>query len=322
MPLPPALLFAPRYKERPWGAQAIARVGSHLPIPAGRHIGESWELVDRPDDESVVAEGPLRGTTLRALLDQHGAGIMGRPWPRGRRFPLLVKILDAAERLSLQVHPPAAVAPSLGGEPKTEMWVLLDAAPGAALLAGFRRGTTRAEFERCLRAGENTKLEGKIHRLAVKRGDAIFIPSGRIHAIDAGGLILEIQQNSDTTFRVFDWGRVGLDGRPRQLHVEESLRSIDFSDFEPGLAPRVEKDGVRLLAVCEYFRVELWHLNRERSLDGRVPAVLHAVEGTCEVRNSAAAVKVPQGATALLPAAPCRLSAAPGAQALLAFVGE
>jgi mannose-6-phosphate isomerase len=319
MPLPPAILFAPIYKERPWGAQAIARIGNHPPIPSVRRIGESWELVDRPGDESVVADGPFKGKTLRALLDAHGAELMGCPWPRGQRFPLLVKVLDAAERLSLQVHPPAGVAPALGGEPKTEMWFLLDAATEAALLAGFRRGVTRAEFERCLRAGENAKLEAMIHRLPVKQDDAIFIPSGRIHAIDAGGLILEIQQNSDTTYRVFDWGRVGLDGKPRQLHIEESLRSIDFKDFEPALAPREEKDGVRLLAECPHFRVELWQLDRERKFDGHAPAVLHAIGGACEVRDGADTIRVPQGATALLPAAPCHLSGPPGARALLAL---
>jgi mannose-6-phosphate isomerase len=320
MTLPPALLFAPRYKDRPWGGRAIAGVGGHPPIPEGRRVGESWDLVDREGDESAVADGPLRGRTIRELLDAHGEEIMGRPWPRGRRFPLLVKVIDAAERLSLQVHPPAAVAAGLGGEPKTETWYLLDAAPSAALLAGFRKGATRAVFERALRAGDDAQLGGMVHRLPVKRGDALFTPSGRVHAIDAGCLILEIQQSSDTTYRVCDWGRVGLDGKPRQLHVEESLRSIDFADFEPSLAPRGGGGGARLLAACPHFRVEEWAAGAPVDLASRAPVLLHPLGGPAEVSSASGRASVPAGATALLPAGARRLALS--SPAVVAFVGE
>ncbi|MCC7519539.1 MAG: class I mannose-6-phosphate isomerase [Verrucomicrobiae bacterium] len=320
MPLPPAFIFAPRYKERPWGAQAIARLGAHPPIPAGQRIGESWEISDREGDESVIADGPWRGKTLRELLDTRGAEVMRRPWPKGQRFPLLVKILDCAERLSLQVHPPPAVAAALGGEPKTEAWYLLDAAPGAALLAGFRRGTTRAAFARALRSGKPGEIEAMISRLPVRRGDAIFTPSGRIHAIDAGCLILEVQQNSDTTYRVYDWGRVGLDGRPRALHLEESLCAADFEDVEPLLAPLAGKGGRRVLADCAYFRLEEWSPEAAGEMECQAPAILHAADGACEVVSPNGAVAVPAGATALLPAGSRRLHLA--STALLATVGE
>lgn len=320
MSLPPAIWFVPRYKERPWGGQAIARMGAHPAIPEGRRVGESWDLVDREGDVSVVAEGPFRGRTLRDLLDERGSEIMGRPWPRGRRFPLLVKILDAAERLSLQVHPPAAVASSLGGEPKTEMWYLLEATPDAALFAGFRRGASREEFARALREGHRSRIEALVCRLRVQRGDAFFAPSGRLHAIDAGCLILEIQQNSDTTYRVFDWGRVGLDGRPRALHLEESLRSIHFADIEPPLAPRARKDGIRLLAECDHFRAEEWSAKASGEIANPAPAILHPVDAPCEIVAADGALSVPAGATAILPAGVRRLKLS--SPAILAFVGE
>src|SRR5208283_4935377 len=148
------------------------------------------------------------------------------------RFPLLCKILDAREKLSLQVHPPASRAAELGGDPKTEMWYIADAAPDAELYAGFKRGVTRAQFEKKIRTGD---VAGCFHRIKVRKGDAMFLPSGRVHAIGAGLVIFEIQQNSDTTYRVFDWNRTGLDGQSRELHVAQSIASIDFNDFEPAL---------------------------------------------------------------------------------------
>src|SRR5262249_46204265 len=141
---------------------------------------------------------------------------------------------DAQEKLSLQVHPPAARAAELGGEPKTEMWYISHAEQGAELFVGLRRGGTRRQFEEKIANG--TVAEG-FHRLRVREGDAMLLPSGRVHALGAGVVLFEIQQNSDTTYRVFDWNRLGLDGKPRALHVAQSIASIDFDDFEPGLIP-------------------------------------------------------------------------------------
>jgi mannose-6-phosphate isomerase len=227
------LTFHPIFKERVWGGREMERLYGKK-LPSGTPIGESWEISDRPGDASVIANGPLAGKNLRWLMENHRAELLGGAKPANEnRFPLLCKILDAREKLSLQVHPPAHKAAGLGGEPKTEMWFIADAAPGAELFVGLKRGVTRAEFEEEIKTGEVAEC---FHRVPVRAGDAMFLPSGRVHAIGAGLVIFEIQQNSDTTYRVFDWNRVGLDGKPRELHVAQSLASIDFHDFEPALA--------------------------------------------------------------------------------------
>ena len=229
MPAVPKLLrFVPLYQKRVWGGRALADFLGR-PLPPGAVIGESWEIVDRPEAQSKVAGGPWAARTLRNLLETESAVVMGPSWKPARRFPILVKWLDARERMSLQVHPPAAKAAALSAEPKSENWYIAEAAPNAAVIAGLKHGVTRAQFESALRTHQ---LESLVHRLPAHRGDSFFMPSGRLHAIDAGCFVLEIQQNSDTTYRVYDWGRVGLDGKPRALHVAESLQSIDFHDFE------------------------------------------------------------------------------------------
>ena len=243
------IAFAPLYMERVWGGRELAnRLGRGL--PGNNPIGESWEIVDREDTQSVVRDGPFAGRTLHDLWSAHRREVFGaRHENAGARFPLLCKLLDARDRLSVQVHPPASVAPSLHGEPKTEMWYFLDCDPGSRIYAGLATGTTRESFEEKLHSGE---VEQCLHVLPTKAGDSIFIPSGRLHAIGEGNMIVEIQQNSDTTYRVFDWNRAGLDGKPREMHLEESMLSTDFADFTPPLA-HVESGVV---AGCEHFRVE------------------------------------------------------------------
>jgi mannose-6-phosphate isomerase len=244
------LIFTPLYQSRPWGGRAIA--SSFARAMPGGTIGESWEIVDRPTEQSVVARGPLAGRTLRALLDEDAAAIMGPAWDSSRPFPILVKWLDCRERLSLQVHPPASVAAALSGEPKTECWFIARAEPHAALMAGLRRGVTRQDFERGI---TTSTLEPLVHRMPVAAGDSLFVPSGRVHAIDAGNLILEIQQNSDTTYRVYDWGRVDSQGASRALHVAESMECIDFADFEPDPTRASDAQDV-VLAECSEFRIQ------------------------------------------------------------------
>ena len=253
------IVFTPIYQERVWGGRELAnRLGRSL--PGSQPIGEAWEVVDRAEAQSVVSDGPLRGKTLHDLWTNHRAEIFGpRHGNSGPRFPLLCKLLDARDRLSVQVHPPAAIAPRLQGEPKTEMWYFLGCDPGSRIYAGLSAGTTRAAFEEKLGRGE---VEECLHVLPTHEGDSIFIPSGRLHAIGEGNLIVEIQQNSDTTYRVFDWNRMGLDGKPRELHIEESLLSTDFDDFTPPLA-HVETGVV---AECQYFRVEKKNLSAPEDL--------------------------------------------------------
>ncbi|MBE2212312.1 MAG: mannose-6-phosphate isomerase [Opitutaceae bacterium] len=263
------LLFTPLYQERVWGGRALESALGRM-LPAGQVIGEAWEVVDRPEAQSVVARGPHAGRSLRSIIEQHGVEVMGAAWDTRRPFPILVKWLDCQERLSLQVHPPASIAAELKGEPKTENWYVAAAAPGAGLMVGLRRGATREAFARAL---ADNSLEPLCHRFPVQAGDSILVRSGQIHAIDGGNLILEIQQNSDTTYRVYDWGRVGLDGKPRQLHVEQSLRCIDWTDVEP--APLRGPRGDVVLAECAEFRI--------RQVE-RAAAGLLAPRGTGEAR--------------------------------------
>ena len=238
------------YQERVWGGRELESVYGRVLPSEGVPFGESWEISDRAEAQSVVSLGDFRGQTLNELwADEEirskvfGDGLVGE------RFPLLIKILDCREDLSVQVHPPVECAEELGGEPKTEMWYIAGADEGAKLYAGLKAGVTRESFEKSLTDGS---VEDQIHAIEAVEGESIFIPSGRLHAIGGGYLIYEIQQNSDTTYRVFDWNRMGLDGVPRELHVEESMRCIDFSDTEPSMD---ETDG-ETIASCEYFKVE------------------------------------------------------------------
>ena len=299
------LRFEPIYQERVWGGRALeSALGRSL--PSGAPIGESWEIVDRTEAQSIVVGGPFNGQSLRSLLAQHGADVMGPRWPAGKPFPLLVKWLDCRERLSLQVHPPAAVAAELRGEPKTENWYIAHSAPEAHLIVGLTRGVTRAQFERAI--GDNT-VEACVHHFRVAAGDSILVRSGQVHAIDAGILILEIQQNSDTTYRVYDWGRVGLDGLPRQLHVGQSLRSIDWNDFEPAPVRATPTSG--MIADCPEFairRVVLGAGERLHLRAGEQPRLVSVVSGTVRTclengtgSRPAVGQKVVRGENLLLP---------------------
>jgi mannose-6-phosphate isomerase len=277
---------------RVWGGRTLQEVYGRE-LPDSQPYGESWEVTDRPDEQSLISEGPLAGTTLHDLWTQQREEIFG-PGLRGERFPLLIKILDARDDLSIQVHPPAEIAPNLGGEPKTEMWYIADAAPGAKLYIGLSDRVTKEQFEAAIAAGTVDQL---VHAVEPEVGQSIFIPSGRLHAIGAGLLIYEIQQNSDTTYRVFDWNRVGLDGTPRDLHVSESMACIDFSDCEPGMD---EPDG-HTLASCDYFAVDQLDLPEGTALgnpdDDRF-SIVTVVDG--ELRGSDGRTFVP-GDFILLP---------------------
>ncbi|MGE9290776.1 MAG: type I phosphomannose isomerase catalytic subunit [Puniceicoccales bacterium] len=293
------VLFQPIYKERVWGGRSLEdSLGREL--PGGKVIGESWDLVDRSDDESQICGSEDERQTIRSLIEANPEAVMGAGWKAEDRFPILVKWLDCQHRLSLQVHPPASIAPSLGGEPKTENWFVADTKPGAGLIVGLKNGVSRDQFEKAL--AEET-LEDCVHRFPVEAGQSILVESGRIHAIDAGNLILEIQQNSDTTYRVFDWGRKGLDGKPRQLHVEESMKSIDFDDFEPSALPAFHEIGETVLADCSEFRIRRVNLAKENELDSGAsgaPKLLHVVTGTLHDTHSNISIKM--GDTVLLPA--------------------
>jgi mannose-6-phosphate isomerase len=254
------LTFEPIFMERMWGGRKLeTEFGKKL--PANKRIGESWEIVDRPEAQSIVRSGPLKGKTLHELWIDYRKEIFG-DLADAPRFPLLIKLLDALEKLSLQVHPPGKIAEKLGGEPKTECWYVALVEPGAEIFVGFREPITRERFEKSLHAGS---AADHVDTIRVKTGDAMFLPGGRFHAVGAGILLVEIQQNSDTTYRVFDWNRIDQDGKSRQLHVDQALQCIDFTDVAPKL---VEPKG-ELLVRHELFEIQKWHLDAPREVTPR-----------------------------------------------------
>ncbi len=247
------LRFRPAYQTVVWGGRRMETWRSDLPSGP---IGESWDLADHARGMSVVADGPLAGTTLHDLTRSHGAALIG-PSYTGGDFPLMVKLIDANDRLSIQVHPDDRLAKELkvGDRGKTECWYLLG--DSGELFVGTKPGITRESFATARAAGT---LADTLNRFVTKAGDFFFIPARTVHALGAGCLIYEIQQTCDVTFRVDDWGRVGLDGKPRPLHINESLATIDFAAAgTPSAAPtEPHPDGgtVRALVRCPYFQVD------------------------------------------------------------------
>lgn len=269
------LKFKPIYQTRVWGGRSFeTALGRQL--PGTEPIGESWEIVDRPEAQSVDS---ATGNTLRAdggrIRSHHGPGL--RPQAALSRAGQMAGLQPTTEPPG--PLPPKAVAEKLGGEPKTECWYIANSEPGAALIVGLKPDISRTQFEQAI---AEEALEPLLHRFDVSDGQAMLLESGRLHAIDAGNLILEIQQNSDTTYRVYDWGRVGLDGKPRDLHVTESLQSIDFNDIEPDPQPTFTQRGQRTIADCKEFRIRQINLKEGEELSfeaNEQPRVLSLVTG-------------------------------------------
>ena len=301
------LTFTPIFKERVWGGRNLERLFSKG-LPLGKVIGESWEISDRNDDCSIVDQGDLKGVSLHTLVSERQEELMGTSELLEGRFPLLVKILDAQQKLSLQVHPPASISKALRGDPKTEMWLMVDCQPQSDLFVGLKNGISREDFEKCIESGD---VADCFHRIEVSKGDAMYLPSGRVHAIGAGNVIFEIQQNSDTTYRVHDWGRLGLDGNPRDLHIEESLKSIDFADFEPSLVPSDMNElnaGIhgRSLVDSSLFTVDHISISEGATLRPErhdAVQVLGLVSGELTCRGNGIDVSLGAGQFCLLPAA-------------------
>ncbi|MBN2128135.1 MAG: class I mannose-6-phosphate isomerase [Sedimentisphaerales bacterium] len=244
-------ISVPVFKERIWGGQRLREAfGKDLPV--GVRIGESWEVADLPQGQSTIANGAFRGRTLASVGAQHPEEIAGRrdfPTP----FPLLIKLLDARDILSVQVHPDPATCRRMGrGEPKTECWYIIEAEPGAHIYKGLRQGVTKEAFARAIEAGTTAEL---LEKVPVEAGQCHFLPAGTAHSIGAGLLIAEIQTPSDTTYRVFDWNRLDDAGRARDLHIEEALESIHFDASGDALGVTT----VGRLVDCEYFKVDKGH---------------------------------------------------------------
>jgi len=298
------LRFRPLLKRAIWGGR---RLGDVLRKPIGPHsdYAESWEVVDRGDDQSVVIAGPWQGRTLGELTASEGEALLGRHYPQSR-FPLLFKFLDCREKLSVQVHPDDACAalldpPDLG---KTEAWTILHAAPGSVIYAGLNDGVDRATLAREVGRGA---CEASLHRFEPVKGDCLLLPAGVVHAPGGGQLIAEIQQASDTTFRLFDWNRTDAQGRPRQLHVEQALAAIDY-DFGPARpqTPRTTDDPqVERLVDCPQFILERLVLTEPHTLpaDDRC-RILAVISGSAVIRTAASADEeaYTTGDTCLVPA--------------------
>ncbi len=306
------LRFEPILRRLIWGGRRLGTV-LHKPIGAGNDFAESWELADYRDAVSVANAGALAGTTLRDLVRHRGREVLGPDPPDAQQFPLLVKFIDAREVLSVQVHPDDEKGKRLAGDNgKTETWVVVDAEPGSLIYAGLRPGVTREQFGAAI---ANEQVEPLLHRFPAQPGDCIMIEAGTVHAIGAGVLLAEIQQMSDATFRVFDWGRVGADGRPRELHVQQALESTDFArgPVNPLISahePAGEGKFRERLSRCPYFALERWTIARPAVLGSSERfTILMGMAGSAEVRYQGQGARLSFGQTLLLPAAvgPCEI---------------
>ncbi len=292
------LKFRPIFKERIWGGQTLRTVfGKEL--PAGKKIGESWELADLPADNSRIVNGPLAGETINTAIEKFGAAITGRS-DYEPPFPLLIKILDAQDILSVQVHPDPETCKRTGkGDPKTECWYIIDAADGAVIYKGLKSGVTKEAFAQSIKVGNCEHLLEKVH---VKKGECHFLPAGTCHAIGAGLLIAEIQTPSDTTYRVFDWNRVDEVGRSRQLHIEDALESIHFDPAGDDLSVRT----VGRLVDSEVFKVDKGHQTPGCEVlfsAGQMKVVMVITGKGCITAQATEAVDFSKGDTVLIPAA-------------------
>jgi mannose-6-phosphate isomerase len=296
------LRFEPIYQYRLWGGRRLADLLS-APLPGSGPIGEAWVLSDRDDHPSQVANGPLQGRTIAQVLEQFPKQMMGELAGRFRRFPLLLKFLDAREMLSVQVHPSDKNNGAESG--KTEAWVVLEAGTKSRIYAGLKPGTTLEVLGQALKDGT---VADRLECFAPKRGDGVFIPAGTVHSLGGGVVVFEVQQNSDVTFRLYDWGHVEPDtGKPRPLQVDQALACIDFADHPTGrVTPVVEGTApveCERLFHCEYFR--LWRLRGQSPFSvgaAGVPRVLVCIEGAGQVEHGGVIYVVGKGDVWLLPA--------------------
>jgi mannose-6-phosphate isomerase len=298
------LRFRPLFRRYVWGGRRLLTVLKKK-LGDGDQYAESWEIVDRQDDQSVVVSGSLTGWTLHQLVERFGPQLLGV----GRiadRFPLLFKFLDANRNLSVQVHPNDQQAallspPDLG---KTEAWLILDALPGSKVYVGLKRGFNRAALEREVARGT---VELCLHCLEPRVGDCFLIPAGTLHALGAGLLVAEIQQSSDTTYRLFDWNRVGTDGLPRNLHVQQALATIDYTrgPITASQPHATERQHVECLARCDKFVLDRWQFESPESLAavGDRYHILVVLAGAVMVAGDPTAEPLTLGQSMLVPAA-------------------
>jgi mannose-6-phosphate isomerase len=293
-------------------------------IGPGNDYAESWEVCDHGADQSIVDAGPLAGTSLGELVRCRGEELLGRAAPQDR-FPLLVKFLDASHVLSVQIHPDDEQAarqspPDLG---KTEAWIILAAEPNSKVYAGLRSGVDRQQLAAAIEEGTCEKL---LHSFQPRAGDCLFIPAGTVHALGNGLLVAEVQQSSDTTFRLFDWNRVGPDGQPRPLHVEQGLGVTDFErgPINPQQPQPTDRPWVSRLVECDKFTIDRWDFSERQTIgsDQRFHIVC-VLEGAVRIAGDPHTEPLPKGGTALLPASLGSVTLEPQGRTVLldAYVG-
>ena len=295
------LLFETSLFPIVWGGNRLRQMKGMS--PSCEPVGESWEVSAVPGKESVVLNGELAGKNLRELCLQYGADLLGGAVQQkfGNEFPMLIKFIDAESDLSIQVHPDDSVAMERHGSMgKTEMWYVVDAKPGTYLYAGFSKSITSEEYRRRVEDGTICEVLAK-H--PIRMGDAFFIPAGRVHAICGGALIAEVQQSSDITYRIYDYGRMGMDGKPRELHTELAVDVLDYTVHkEYSISYPMELNKANLVCECEFFTVRMQRLTAEiaRNLKHYDSFVVYVcMRGECMIGDS---VHLKQGYSCLVPA--------------------
>lgn len=320
----PILTFTPQFKSVLWGGKRISQFKRIT--PQGDNIGESWELSGVPGHESTVAAGPYKGKNLHEMLLEHGKEILGDKLVKryGNEFPLLIKFIDSADDLSIQVHPDDALAQKRHHCPgKTEMWISIDPTEQAYLYSGLNRALTSEEYRQ--RIKDNTILEC-LNKYYPQKGDIFFLPAGRIHSIGKGNFVLEIQETSDITYRIYDYNRRDSNGCPRQLHVEESIEAVDFNDLAGSAPTTVPAAGntEHILADCSHFTTTAINVNGQFTIDLEKRAsftVIVAVNGHAPIIDAEGRVTMlPQGSTALIPASMPRVTIRGNCQVVTTYI--
>ena len=298
------LLIQPIYKDYLWGGSRIPKVFNRDLEPG--IYAESWEVSDRPEGMSMITNGKHADRSLQELITTMGADLIGTA-AKSEVFPLLIKLIDAKQRLSVQVHPNDKQAAKYGGEAKTEMWYVLDAEPESKVFAGLTAGTNKSLFEEQL---EKEELEEVLQSVPATPGESIYIPGGRVHAIGEGCLLLEVQQNSNTTYRVYDWGRLDTNGAPRELHVKEAMQVINWRDKPATSLPPKELESSNAnnwweIVDCPFFKVLRVDLNESEVIayDNSSFHVIFTVKGTLAIEGNGIEIESTPGMSCLLPAA-------------------
>jgi len=302
------LKFVEIYKPYIWGGQNLKKIGK--PIKDGEIVAESWEISDHNNDISIVENGPLAGKSLRELIEIYGEDIA--PKTENGRFPLLIKYIDANKRLSVQVHPDdeyAKIHESPTELGKTECWYIMDAPPEAELIMGIKNGVDKESFIKMIKGN---RIEDGLNRIKVQKGDFIYIKTGTVHALLEGIMVCEIQENSDTTYRLYDWGRVGNDGKPRPLHIDKALDviyfpdEIEYNEYIKSLLINYDKNLMNVsqkLVRSKYFNIDFlnYNVNFQQSMEDYHFHVMNIIEGKGILRYKTGFEKLNIGDTILVP---------------------